>query len=309
MQIANPIYDSVFKYIMNDSQVAKILLSSIIGEKIVELDFQPKDSFYNKKNKKKQEKAVELGFYYLDFNAKIETETGEYKTVIIELQKEKRPTDIVRFRQYLGAMYQSAENTYEKDRIKSRQIYCIYFLNYDVSLSNYPVIKVGRKVINQITGEEIFEKIEFIESLNQLSWIVQVKHIKELKQSKLKDNNIIELANVLNLFDQDNKAGSDHVLEIDEDLYSDKYRLLIRKLQEASVSPEVKQEMQKEDNYLTDMAINLKTIAKQAEELIKKDEELIKEREENRKQAEELIKKDEEIKKYKELIEKLGIKN
>jgi hypothetical protein len=39
MIIANPIYDTVFKYMMSDSKVAKTLLSVIIGEKIVKLDF------------------------------------------------------------------------------------------------------------------------------------------------------------------------------------------------------------------------------------------------------------------------------
>jgi hypothetical protein len=39
MIIANPIYDTVFKYMMSDSKVAKTFLSAIIGEKIVDLDF------------------------------------------------------------------------------------------------------------------------------------------------------------------------------------------------------------------------------------------------------------------------------
>jgi len=43
MQIANPIYDVVFKYLMNDSKIAKIMLSSIIGETIEELDFLPQE--------------------------------------------------------------------------------------------------------------------------------------------------------------------------------------------------------------------------------------------------------------------------
>ena len=41
IQIANPIYDAVFKFMMNDNEVAKLLLSAIIGEKIKELTFQP----------------------------------------------------------------------------------------------------------------------------------------------------------------------------------------------------------------------------------------------------------------------------
>ena len=38
MKIANPIYDVVFKYLMEDSKIAKLLISTIIGEKILTLD-------------------------------------------------------------------------------------------------------------------------------------------------------------------------------------------------------------------------------------------------------------------------------
>ena len=42
MKIANPIYDVVFKYLMGDNKIAKLVISKIIGEEIESLDFQPK---------------------------------------------------------------------------------------------------------------------------------------------------------------------------------------------------------------------------------------------------------------------------
>ncbi|MDR1156177.1 MAG: hypothetical protein LBL04_15840 [Bacteroidales bacterium] len=39
MHIANPIYDVVFKYMLEDSKVAKLFLSAIIGKNIMELEF------------------------------------------------------------------------------------------------------------------------------------------------------------------------------------------------------------------------------------------------------------------------------
>jgi hypothetical protein len=39
MYIANPIYDVVFKFMMEDNRVAKAFLSAIIQEKVTELDF------------------------------------------------------------------------------------------------------------------------------------------------------------------------------------------------------------------------------------------------------------------------------
>ena len=38
--IANPIYDSVFKYLMEDDRVAKILLSALLKKEIVELQMR-----------------------------------------------------------------------------------------------------------------------------------------------------------------------------------------------------------------------------------------------------------------------------
>ncbi len=41
VQIANPIYDVVFKYLMKDEKVARLLLSAIIGKDIISLEFRP----------------------------------------------------------------------------------------------------------------------------------------------------------------------------------------------------------------------------------------------------------------------------
>ncbi len=43
MQIANPIYDVVFKYMMEDAKVAKLLISSIINEEVEKLKFRPQE--------------------------------------------------------------------------------------------------------------------------------------------------------------------------------------------------------------------------------------------------------------------------
>jgi hypothetical protein len=39
MHIVNPIYDTVFKFMMEDNRVAKAFLSAVIQETVVELDF------------------------------------------------------------------------------------------------------------------------------------------------------------------------------------------------------------------------------------------------------------------------------
>src|SRR5215510_982136 len=268
MIIANPIYDTAFKYMMSDSRVAKTFLSAIIGEKIIELDFASTE--YTLKTgveKSRIDRTLEqLTVCRFDFAAKIETENGDYKTVIIELQKAKFATDIMRFRRYLGTMYQSAENTYDKHRVKARQIYCIYLLNYEIDLSDSPIIKVDYKVSDLTTGEELAGKNEFIESLHHRSWIVQVRQLKERRRN--------ELENLLSIFDQDNIIEDEHILNIDERQFPEGYRHIIRKLREAYESRQVREEMQMEDDYINELRINAEIIAEKDKSLAEKDKSL-----------------------------------
>jgi len=265
MKIANPIYDTVFKYMMSDSKVAKTFLSAIIGEKIVELDFISTE--YTLKtgvDKSQIDKTLEqIVICRFDFAAKIETENGDYKTIIIELQKAKLATDIMRFKRYLGRMYQNAENTSDKKKVKPRQIYCIYLLNYEIGLSDCPIIKVDYAVSDLTTGEKLEKKNEFIESLNHKSWIIQVRKLKEKRRN--------ELENLLSIFDQDNITDNKHILNVDESQLSEEFKYIIRKLREACESEKVMEEMQMEDDYLNELLMKDEIIAEKDKSLVEKD--------------------------------------
>jgi hypothetical protein len=251
---------------MSDSKVARTFLSAIIGEKIVELNFTSTEYALKKGIEKSQlnrtlEQIVVCRF---DFAAKIETENGDYKTVIIELQKAKFAADIMRFRRYLGAMYQSIENTYDKHRVKARQIYCIYLLNYEIGLSDSPIIKVDYTVSDLTTGEELDKKNEFIESLNHKSWIVQVRQLKERRRN--------ELENLLGIFDQDNITEDKRILNIDDSQFSEEYQHVIRKLREAYESKNVIEEMQMEDDYINELLMKDEELQLKDEMIAEKNE-------------------------------------
>ena len=253
---------------MSDSKVAKTFLSAIIGEKIVQLDFTSTEYTLKTGIKKNQiDRTLEqIVVCRLDFAAKIKTENGNYKTVIIELQKAKFATDIMRFRRYLGTMYQSKENTSDRQRVKARQIYCIYLLNYEIELSDCPIIKVDYTVSDLATGEQLNKKNEFIESLNHKSWIVQVKQLKEKRRN--------ELENLLSIFDQDSTTDDKHILNVDENLFPKEYRHIIRKLREACESKQVREEMQLEDDYLNELLMKDEIIAEKDEIIAEKDKSL-----------------------------------
>lgn len=46
MKIANPIYDVIFKYLMEDIESAKSIISAIIGKEIIELISIPQESTF-----------------------------------------------------------------------------------------------------------------------------------------------------------------------------------------------------------------------------------------------------------------------
>lgn len=275
MQIANPIYDVVFKYLMDDSKIARLLISTIIGEKILSLDFLP------------QEKVVELEqrsltVYRLDFSAKIQTADG-YRNVLIEIQKAKFATDIMRFRKYLGEQYQKKENVYRtmimgKETKKAMPILSIYFLGHKLEHITVPIIKVQREYYDVTTGEEIKQREEFIESLTHDSFIIQIPHLRQKYQT--------EVEQLLSVFDQRNVTSDHHILNVKEQDFPPKYRPLIRRLQRAITEPDVRKTMDIEDEILEDL--------QDLEREIEKKDQLIKEKDKTIEEKDRLI---EELKK------------
>jgi hypothetical protein len=294
MQIANPIYDVVFKYLMDDSKIAKLLISTIIGEKIISLDFLPQESILELEHRS-------LTVYRLDFSAKIQTADG-YKNVLIEIQKAKFATDIMRFRKYLGEQYQKKENVYRTmimgtETKKAMPILSIYFLGHKLEHITVPIIKVQRQYYDVTTGEEIKQREEFIESLTHDSFIIQVPHLRQKYQT--------EVEQLLSVFDQRNVTSDHHILNVKEQDFPEKYRPLIRRLQRAIAEPQVRKTMDIEDEILEDLQDKEREIAKKDKALAAKDKALEAKDKALEAKDKALEEKDKTIKEKDKLIEEL----
>jgi len=246
VQIANPIYDIVFKYMMEDNLVAKLVVSSIIGEQVIKLEPKPQEHTTEKKKRGKNDTAsVEessLTVYRLDFSAKIKTSDG-YKLVLIEMQKANVPTDIMRFRSYLGKQYSDVSNSIgEAEKIEPVQIYAIYFLGTDLGICDTPVLSVNPEVRNLATQQIVKAKSKFIDLLNHKGWIVQVSCLKRRRRN--------ELEQLLSVFDQANRTSDNHILNVREEDFPEKYRPVIRRLKMAASNQKVKRQMEAEDDHL-----------------------------------------------------------
>lgn len=263
MKIANPIYDSVFKYLLDDNQLAKLIISTIIGEEIAELTFRPQEQIT-------QITERSLTVYRLDFAATIKNSSGEYRKVLIEIQKAKFDTDIMRFRRYLGNQYADPNNAVLVNDAKlALPIVTIYFLGYALEQTTAPVIRVARECWNLVTGEKLLNKEKFIESLTHDSYIIQIPYLHSARGSEIEE--------LLKVFVQEKSKSIDkHILEINEEAIEKRYRPIVRRLQRAIADQQLLTAMEIEDDILEE----LQNIERKAERLLaeKEHERLAKER-------------------------------
>ena len=101
MLIANPIYDTVFKRLMENRHSARFFIETLIGEKLEDIAMVPQEYTYHAKVKKKKTKVEVsdskdewevLSLIRFDFVATIRSDDGEYRKVFIEIQKSNKPT-------------------------------------------------------------------------------------------------------------------------------------------------------------------------------------------------------------------------
>ena len=275
MEIANPIYDVVFKYMMEDNTVAKLVVSSIIGEDVVSLASKPQEHTREKDKAKEKGEIPNLTVYRLDFSAKIKLSNGQYKVVVIEMQKAELPTDIMRFRRYLGEQYIDSDNkTANNEEIDAMQIYAIYFLGKELGIYDTPVLSVSPEIKDVTTGEIVGGDSKFIEGLHHKSWIVQISCLKERRRN--------ELEQLLSVFDQSNRTSDLHILNVKEEDFPEKFRPLIRRLKGAVSDSAIKKQMKEEDeiwSYIRDCArIETTKALKEKDKIIEESKKTIEEK-------------------------------
>jgi len=241
MRIANPIYDGVFKYMMEDNKLARLLLSTILGEEITELVFCPQEHTATLVYPR------QLTVYRLDFAATVKNAMGETRQVLIEIQKAKLATDIMRFRRYLGEQYQNPNNfnTTEDGKKRALPLLSVYFLGHALEHTTVPVIQVRREIRDLTTGITLKKKEDFIESLTHDSYIIQIPYLREPRRT--------DLEALLQIFDQHNIHDNKHTLEIAESDVPTRYRPLLRRLHRAVAEPDVVESMDVEDDILEEL--------------------------------------------------------
>ena len=241
ISIANPIYDAVFKYLMEDNRVAKTVLSALLKREVVEVEMRKHEYTNGTRDK--------ISMFRIDFGAKVRQDDGSLKLVLIELQKTWLETETLRFRQYLGTQYANPDNILKDDNPNGYGIpmITVYLLGHRVGEIEEPVLYVRHKSYDY-DGVEVTKGMPdpFVESLVHDSIIVQIP----LLHGRV-NNRLVE---VLSVFDQTNKDGNNRqVLNIDEDTYRGDAEMehILHRLLIAASDAKLRQDMNVEDEYFS----------------------------------------------------------
>jgi len=257
MKIVNPLYDTAFKYLMDNEKLAKKLISAIIDKEILSLEVFPQETAIELKRTKKPRKESKrkrktettiseyLSIYRLDFKAVVKTEDGKEQKILIEVQKSRYPDPIERFRQYLGANYLRGEKYVDEkgvEKFRSLPIISIYFLGYLMSEYQEPAIFVDNQVFNAVSKKKIDVKNEFVKLLTHQTYIIQVLRIPARPNSRL--------MRLLTFFDQTHQIdGKDYILNVESNSLNKDF---VQHLNIPAESDEFARKLQLEKEYTTE---------------------------------------------------------
>lgn len=282
IRVANPIYDSVFKYLMEDERIARTILSALLKKEVVEVQIRRNEYSNGTRNN--------ISMFRIDFGARIREDDGSPRLILIELQKTWLETETLRFRQYLGAQYANPENMVHEEMRPPYGIpmVAVYILGHRVGNIDVPVLYVNHKSYDY-DGNVVTHGLPdpFVDSLTHDSIIVQIPLLHGQINNRLEK--------VLSVFDQTYKEKDDqHIVELDEAKYQDDpdMQYILQRLVMATANNQIRQDMNAEDIYIPpiesrDTAIMQRNqlIKEKNEQLLQIDQQLDRVREKLRQQG------------------------
>ena len=285
MIIANPIFDSIFKYLLLDLKAARLLIELITGYKVLKIT--PINKEFIKMNQDKvilnSDYMKELTKEYrLDFACTISIAGGKQKLIIIELQRANLVSDIVRFRKYIGFHYLLDHDTPEPFDIQG-----IYFLGQGDKYTKDHLATISVPVTFDLeTKRPINKKSTFIQKLTHSIIVINIQALNKVKKNT-------ELYQVLQIFNQRRTIVNTQskYIEIDETKFPNKYRALLDVLNADTLDPKVSLLLTTEALIEEDRA---KENKKLRDRMLKMQEEAQRKQEEAQRKQEEAQRKQEE---------------
>ena len=238
--VANPLYDAVFKYLMEDDRIAKTILSALLKQKVTDVKIR-RNEYANTTRREA------ISMFRIDFAATVLDDKQQPHLMLIELQKTWLPTETLRFRRYLALQYNNEENMLKEEQGKyAIPMVAIYLLGHCIGKVSEPILYVNHHAYDY-DGKKVEDGIPdpFIESLQHDSIIVQIP----LLHGKV--NNRLE--QILSVFDQTNVADNKKVIKLDDQQFEgdNEIEYIVRRLQSAAADPEMRYQMNVEDELIS----------------------------------------------------------
>ena len=261
--VANPLYDAVFKYLMEDNRIAKTILSALLKKKVIDVKIR-RNEYANLTRRES------ISMFRIDFAATVLDEDNQPHLMLIELQKTWLPTETLRFRRYLALQYNNEENMRKEEHGKyAIPMVAIYLLGHCVGEIEEPVIYVNHHAYNY-DGKKVEAGIPdpFVESLQHDSIIVQIPLLHGRVNNRLEK--------VLCLFDQTNVADNKKVIKVDDKQFEgdNDMEYIVRRLQSAAADPDMRYQMNAEDEFFKELEARDSLIMEKDGQLKEKDGQL-----------------------------------
>ena len=277
--VANPLYDAVFKYLMEDDRIAKTILAALLKKKVIDVKIR-RNEYANLTRRES------ISMFRIDFAATVLDEDNKPHLMLIELQKTWLPTETLRFRRYLALQYNNEENMLKEEHEKyAIPMVAIYLLGHRVGKIEEPVIYVNHHAYNY-DGKKVEEGIPdpFVESLQHDSIIVQIPLLHGRVNNRLEK--------VLCLFDQTNVADNKKVIKVDDKQFEgdNDMEYIVRRLQSAAADPDMRYQMNAEDEFFKELEARDSLIMEKDGQLKEKDGQL-KEKDGQLKEKDEMLHK------------------
>ena len=284
--VANPLYDAVFKYLMEDDRIAKTILAALLKKKVIDVKIR-RNEYANLTRRES------ISMFRIDFAATVLDEDNQPHLMLIELQKTWLPTETLRFRRYLALQYNNEENMLKEEHEKyAIPMVAIYLLGHRVGKIEEPVIYVNHHAYNY-DGKKVEAGIPdpFVESLQHDSIIVQIPLLHGRVNNRLEK--------VLCLFDQTNVADNKKVIKVDDKQFEgdNDMEYIVRRLQSAAADPDMRYQMNAEDEFFKELEARDSLIMEKDGQLKEKDGQLkekdgqLKEKDGQLKEKDEMLRK------------------
>ena len=234
MEIASPLYDVVFKFLLEELAVARLFFSALIGVELVNLEPMPQELAVEASGSMRMLGSEKrLSIYRLDYAARALDKTGKTYLLLAEIQREKIQLQAMRFRKYLGKQYLNSHHSVLVRAPNGRYIDAgipilpIYILGQCLpGFEKVPVMGVKSVLEDRQSARQLPGTNHFIESLFHKGLIVQTPALPAWGST--------ELEGLLSIFSPQNQTSNPHIMQIDEATFPQKYRSILRRLQMAA---------------------------------------------------------------------------